>query len=307
MGNDGGSIPTRCELVREAARNPTTSEIKESMREHLSHVWTTCPVSHKELTPPIVSDSGGNLYNKDAILRYLLPGEDVEGISSKADCDEILGGRVKSIRDVVEVKFEVDENAKDPTKRFICPITQKALGPSTRSVYLVPCGHAFAEEAIREAPSDRCLQCNEPYTTDNIIPIIPIKESDGERLETRIRSLAEKGLTHSLKKASGNKKRKKHQSEALETAAGAQNGDAKEPSAKKHTKISRDDGGSGIQDASTAMLTAKVLGEQRERHKMRGDQNENLKTLYTSSKKDGKMRDADFMTRGYSIPAEAKR
>lgn len=111
----------------------------------------------------------GNLYNKDAVLRFLLPGEGGEGISSKPDCEEILCGRIKSLRDVVELKFEVDtELAEHPSGRahapperregWICPITAKPLGPNVKSVYLVPCGHVFAEEAIRQLKGDHCLQ-----------------------------------------------------------------------------------------------------------------------------------------------------
>lgn len=122
-------------------------------------------MSHKPLTRPIVSDSAGNLYNKDAVLQFLLPGDEVEGISSKADCEEILGGRVKGLRDVVELKFEIDTerdgSSKDKYSRhegWICPITAKQLGPNVKSVYLVPCGHVFCEEAIRQLKGDRCLQ-----------------------------------------------------------------------------------------------------------------------------------------------------
>lgn len=163
------SIPTRRELVREAARAPSTAQVKETQREQQEHSWTTCPLSHKSLARPIVSDSAGNLYNKDAVLQFLLPGDDGEGISSKADCEEILCGRVKSLRDVIEVKFEVDtELAEHPSGRahaprgrqegWICPITAKPLGPNVKSVYLVPCGHVFAEEAIRQLKGDKCLQ-----------------------------------------------------------------------------------------------------------------------------------------------------
>lgn len=164
------SIPTRRELVREAARNPSTMQVKEAQREQLEHHWTTCPLSHNPLARPIVSDSVGNLYNKDAILKFLLPGEDDEGISSKADCEEILQGRVKGIRDVVELKFEVDTERVEPDgrtarpgERWICPITTKELGPNVKSVYLVPCGHVFSEEAIREMKGDKCLQVSICY------------------------------------------------------------------------------------------------------------------------------------------------
>lgn len=190
MGNDGGryalktsftpsqsiksksltncttSIPTRRELVREAARNPSTAQVKEAQREQQEHSWTTCPISHNQLMRPIVSDCVGNLYNKDAILRFLLPGDETDGISSKADCEEILCGRVKGLRDVVELKFEVDtereahpaSGKQDKREGWICPVTAKQLGPNVKSVYLVPCGHVFSEEAIRQLKGDKCLQ-----------------------------------------------------------------------------------------------------------------------------------------------------
>lgn len=73
--------------------------------------------------------------------------------------------RVKSLRDVVEVKFhreevdDDDEKFKSPTmSKWVCPITNKRLGPGVKAVYLVPCGHAFTETAIKEMPGENCLQ-----------------------------------------------------------------------------------------------------------------------------------------------------
>ena len=162
------SIPTRRELVRDAAQGPSTAQVKSAQREVQEHHWTTCPLSHGPLKRPIVSDCVGNLYNKDAILKFLLPGDEAEGISSKADCEEILCGRVKGLRDVVELKFEVDTERVDHVvsaaagheKRegWICPVTAKQLGPNVKSVYLVPCGHVFSEEAVRQLKGDKCLQ-----------------------------------------------------------------------------------------------------------------------------------------------------
>ncbi|KAJ6120352.1 hypothetical protein N7523_004632 [Penicillium sp. IBT 18751x] len=303
MGNDGGSIPTRRELVREAARAPSTAQIKETQREQQEHAWTTCPLSHRVLARPIVSDSVGNLYNKDAVLQFLLPGDDGEGISSKSDCEEILCGRIKSLRDVIELHFEVDtERNEHPSDRahahrherregWICPITAKPLGPAVKSVYLVPCGHVFAEEAIRQLKGDKCLQCNEPYTEDNIITILPTKAEDKERLMARGAKLAEQGLTHSLKKAPGSKKRKKHATEGEE--------------AKKPTSTTAN--GNGIKNAATASLTARVLSEEKEKNKKRKMMglSDNLDSLFTKDNKDGK--NGDFMTRGFSIPSSARR
>ncbi|PGH13651.1 hypothetical protein AJ79_03499 [Helicocarpus griseus UAMH5409] len=324
MGNDGGSIPKRCELVKSAARNPTASELKETLREHLEHYWSTCPLSHKELLLPIVSDSAGNLYNKDSILKFLLPADDVEDISSKADCEVILKGRVKGLRDVVEVKFEVDDDGKGK-KRWVCPITSKVLGPSVKSVYLVPCGHAFSEEAIREMKSDKCLQCNEPYIPENVIPILPAQESEKERLMSRMQELGSKGLTHSLKKAPGSSKKRKKNGNGTEestapagtdsgaavvapdtsaTAAKPQSAPSSRPDSRTSTPTP-----AGIKNAATARLTARVLEEEKERNKRRKiiGNSETIQSLFSSDKTREKGRDGDYMTRGYSIPTGAKR
>ena len=62
-----------------------------------------------------------------------------------------------------------------------------------------------------------------------------------------------------------------------------------------------------IKNADTASLTAKVLAEQEDRNKRRKiAPNENLETLFTSgSGMAGKQ--SDFMNRGFTIPATAKR
>ncbi len=147
-----------------------------------------------------MSDWLGKLYNKDAVLRFLLPAAAAasaaatdsraatttsgsSGSSSKADNEAFLAGRIRSLKDIVEVKFEVEQDADNTgstdhragataavaatkgsagarrrKERWVCPVTRKELGPSVRSVYLSPCGHAFSEIAIREVAEGSCLQ-----------------------------------------------------------------------------------------------------------------------------------------------------
>jgi Rtf2 RING-finger len=158
------SIPTRRELVKEAARDPTTTELKEILTEKQEYFWTTCPVSQKPLTTPVVSDSSGKLYNKDAILEFLLPSDD--GAASKGESEEVLQGRVRSLRDIVDLKFEIDGDASPERRngevrvrreRWVCPITRRELGPGVKAVYLIPCGHVFDESAVKEVPGNNCL------------------------------------------------------------------------------------------------------------------------------------------------------
>jgi hypothetical protein len=163
------SIPTRRELVKEAARNPTTTELKESQNTQQEYYWTTCPLSQRPLATPIVSDSSGKLYNKDAVLEFLLPAGDGTPGRIRSDNEEVLEGRVKSIRDVVEVKFEVVKETSSVRKggnmkveKWVCPVARKELGPGVKAVYLVPCGHAFSDAAVKEISAEACLQVYRP-------------------------------------------------------------------------------------------------------------------------------------------------
>ncbi|KAK5739328.1 Replication termination factor 2 [Elasticomyces elasticus] len=310
MGNDGGSIPTRRELVKEAARNPTTAELKESQHEQQEHCWKTDPISNQPLAQPVVSDSSGKLYNKDTILEFLVDG------SRKADAERITQGAIKSLKDVVEVKFEVDPEATAQAYHEIwrCPVTGDKLGPGSKAVYLVPCGHAFSGTAIKEVSGEKCLSCETEYASNDLIPILSMVNTDVARLSLRLKTLQEKGLSHSLKKASSASKKRKKRDEILEAVD-----TSSEPvkAVKQASAISKtmtpapgttdQESVSSINNASTASLTAKVLEEQ-ERAKKRKMQNKNVQSLFSSrdqSKPIGKS--SDFMTRGFSVPTEGKR
>lgn len=160
MGNDGGSIPKRRELVKEAAKAPTASQIKEARAESQDHAWNHCPLSSKPLAAPVVSDALGTLYNKDSVLEFLLAGE---GSTEKIEGEKVLGGRVKGLKDVVEVKFEVDREGEEEKgagrrEKWVCPVTRVEMGPLAKAVYVVPCGHAFAGSVAKEVQERICVQ-----------------------------------------------------------------------------------------------------------------------------------------------------
>ncbi|KAL2056749.1 hypothetical protein ABVK25_003144 [Lepraria finkii] len=222
MGNDGGSIPTRRELVKEAARDLSTTQVKEIQTEQQEHYWSTCALSHQPLSLPVVSDALGTLYNKDAVIDYLLSAgqEDKQDLQARG---EAFKDRLRSLRDVVEVKFQVqdgDEKRSTTKQTWVCPVTGKALGPSVKAAYVVSCGHALSESAIKEMGGESCLQCNEPYMADNIIPILPTSQTEKDRLEQRIQKLKEQGLTHSLKKGLGVRQKEEEEYEYRRSNSG---------------------------------------------------------------------------------------
>ena len=230
----------------------------------------------------------------------------------------MLQGRVKGLRDVVEIKFTMAK--EDKNEKRVCSVTSKELGPNTKSVYLVPCGHAFSEVAIREVAGETCVECNEAYTAENVIPILPLAKEEIAKLATRALNLSKAGLTHSLKKASGTKKRRKNAEVDSVPADGKANATSEvtlpEAASEKVKNLLAEKTvpqprsgtaipvGSGVKNASTASLTAKVLDEQEERNKRRKlGLNNNLKSLFSNSGYSAQaQKSGDFMTRGYSLP-----
>lgn len=115
-----------------------------------------------------MSDSAGHLYSKAAVLETLLEAGVVSIEGDERGTEEGFMARVKGLRDVVEVRFQVEDQAEckpsegsDPLK-WVCPITKKRLGPGVKAVYLVPCGHAFLESVVKEMPEENCLQVFAP-------------------------------------------------------------------------------------------------------------------------------------------------
>ncbi|KAI0453709.1 Rtf2 RING-finger-domain-containing protein [Xylaria acuta] len=284
MGNDGGSIPKRRELVKEAARLPTTSEMKATALESLAHAWTTCPISSEPLDPHnTVVDFRGRLYNYETVLRCLMPsssssatdaedGMEIQSSSSEQEAAEFARSGIRSLKDVVKLKFGLRRG--DGVR--ICPLALKELGPGAHAVYVVPCGHVFTDIVMREllmvdqrrnpfGRTSSCTQCGEEFAMRDMMPILPENEADAEKCVARMEELRSLGLTHNLKKdkSAGKKKRK-----AAEEFDNGTNGDNRAAQEKKQKK-DQDDISSRINNSMTATLTAKVLAEQDERNRQR--------------------------------------
>lgn len=300
------SIPTRRELVRSPTRRKTTSELRSLSSQNSTYHWSFCPLSKRPLKSPVVSDALGRLFNKDGVIEWLINPEKF------GDGEEVMKvAGVKGLKDVVDVKFEVgDSKDKDGevvnggvmnggssgrSEVWVCPVTRKELGPGAHAVYLVPCGHAFAEAAVKEIKEDTCLVCSEKFDKeDGVVKINPTEEADIEKLKKRKERLVAAGLSHSLKK--GSSKKRKNKDKAVK--------ESKEE--KKEEKTSNGD--SKEKKPSTANdIASKVLGDADERSKRRKlAMSDNVKSLFTSSNggSDKKVKDSDFMTRGFTMPVK---
>ncbi|XP_954113.1 uncharacterized protein TA02855 [Theileria annulata] len=168
MGGDGGSIPSRIDLVRTSgyafSRNlggmgylPNTQ--CRAGDEHLSSNqmkelrWKTCALSQEPLAPPIVSCKLGLLYNKEAVLKYILSKKPKPSFE-----------HLKGLRDIKDVEFMVDK----VTQRFLCPILRTELSASNRGVLIWKCGCCVSEKAFKQfmkndSTEGLCPNCNSSF------------------------------------------------------------------------------------------------------------------------------------------------
>jgi len=189
MGADGGSIPTRADLVK-----PKKKEEKADPFELARIRWTLCQLSKDPLKPPVVTDQLGLLYNKEVLIKHLLDKDIPKAFK-----------HIRSLKDVMDVNFkanprynpknEIDSKHLNITDwateaPFICPITNLEVGVNHKFSMLKTCGCAFSERALKECPSECCLVCNKPYTSADIFPLNPAMEE--EEIHTLKEALKEK-------------------------------------------------------------------------------------------------------------------
>jgi len=292
MGNDGGSIPDRRDLVRNKPKAEQADKANQTRAR-----WFFCALSKRKLQEPIVSCALGKLYNKDSILEYLLDK------SAYGDGEEICG-HIRSLKDVKTLKLTpnpapLSASASDEERpQFVCPLTLKEMNGAQPFVYISTCGDVFSQAGLKTVSSssssssasppphdtepdkeektkqlDICPQCATKYDkTEDVLLLNPSpSEEESMRAKMEQRRLAEPPKTKS-------KKRK------VPTDADAAP-PSKKPTHKPHTNPS-------ILAASRA-VTSSLAAEEAKR---KAGMSEAVKSLYTS--KDGPKRKETFMTMG---------
>lgn len=189
MGNDGGSIPSRGELVKTKS---APKKVQETATANNDFAWKYCVLSRAPLAQPFVSDAFGRLYNKESVIQYILD-------------NTAYGDAVKDMSHITSMKDVVELHVATSDGKNICEVTRRDMNGQTKFVYISSCGHTFAAEALKNIGSSECLICSNPCTADDIIPLNP-NETDLVRLCDRLAKLEESGLTHS---GAAVKKRKK--------------------------------------------------------------------------------------------------
>jgi len=202
MGCDGGTIPTRDELVK-TKKKPEQKD-QDSVR---LYKWQHCALTQEPLDKPIVACELGRLYNKEAIIEKLLNAKS-EGSSQGAD-------HIKSLKDVKELQLEPNPNFKDKASvgdggyvdrsisPWICPLTSQEMNGKFRFVFDWSNGKVMSKRAYKMLKADQAAAIAE----ENLIVINPEENSDDEDL-MRAKMEARRARIKAAKKAAKEEKRK---------------------------------------------------------------------------------------------------
>jgi hypothetical protein len=297
MGNDGGSIPDRRDLVRTKAKAEQADKNNQTIAR-----WFFCALSKRPLEEPIASCALGKLYNKDAIIEFLL------NKSAYGDGEEICG-HIKSLKDIVTLKLTPNNSTSNSSNDtdsgrkplFICPLNLKEMTGTTPFLYLSTCGCTLSSSGFRALASPTsegseqkegteqslCPQCGKKY--DKATDIRTINPTPEE--EEKMREVME------VKKAAvkSSKKRKAASSAPGDsaTSADSKNGDLTPNSNSKRAKVQHAPSptpapsmGGDQAVAAVARKVASALAE--EEKKRKGTMSAAVASLYQSKNPNAK-------------------
>nr|XP_021139329.1 protein RTF2 homolog isoform X2 [Columba livia] len=200
--------------------------------------WYYCALSQEKLCRPIVACELGRLYNKDAVIEFLLD-------KSPDKTPMEAASHIKSIKNVTELKLadnpawsgdkesiKGDKYDDIQSARFICPVVGLEMNGRHRFCFLRNCGCVFSERALKEIKSEVCHKCGVPFQEEDVIVLNGNKE-DVEVLKKR---MEDRRLQSKLEKKS--KKCKAAESASQQDSAADCPGPSKAKSGKDCIKSS---------------------------------------------------------------------
>lgn len=278
MGCDGGTIPRRDELVKTKKKKE-----EKDKKADLAAKWKYCVISSNKLTNPIVSCELGRLYNKDAVIEYLL---------NKEAPNSSLLSHIRNLRDIVTLNLTVkqgyvekettgDHESDMQESKYECPIGGVEMNGNYKFYYIRSCGCVMSERAIKEVKSESCLVCMKPFVENDLIVL---NGSDDEVEELRKRMMDRRNKAKEAKK---NRKRKAVDEET------EKNGDHKEqktsidsssqPSSSQASSSGKSNSNSVTSNVKTSSLTV-LQNKASKDYSVKKDPNasEAYKSLFTS-------------------------
>lgn len=218
MGCDGGTIPTRDELVK-LKKKPEQKD-KDSARLYR---WQHCTITQEPLKNPIVACEMGRLYNKESVIELLLTK------------DREKNGRtehIEKLKDVIELTL-----AKNPAYEkdrasvgdgmyvdrlvapWICPVTGLEMNGRFKFVFPWKLGKVVSDRAVKILQKDEGEA--DKFKEEDIIILNP-EEDDLDLMHSKM--IARRARVKAEKKAAKDSKKKRAIEEVFkkpEAAAGS--------------------------------------------------------------------------------------
>lgn len=172
MGLDGGTIPSRSDLLRRSSWRLTSRDHSKSTRggaidgpvekqkqnaaeqkDRAISGWSSCSLTGEDLIGAkgaVVVDGLGRFFLRDSVIEFLAPA-DTEKFDSEVRRNMRKGGafdNLVSLRDVFVVVL-----ARNPVTGgapFVCPVTGLESNGPHEFVALRPCGHVVSSRALSE-------------------------------------------------------------------------------------------------------------------------------------------------------------
>jgi len=232
MGCDGGTIPTRDELVK-TKKKPEQKD-QDSVR---LYKWQHCALTQEPLQKPVVACELGRMYNKEAIIEKLLNAKS-EGTSGPRD---YVADHIRNLKDVKELQLEPnpaftgdrarvgDGGYNDSLKaQWICPLTTHEMNGKSGFVFDWSNGKVLSHKAYKMLKEDKASAIAE----ENLIILNPEWGGDeADLMKTKME--ARRARVKALKKAAKEGKRKIDQTSEASTSSSETNGEVKKSKMSK--------------------------------------------------------------------------
>jgi len=301
MGCDGGTIPKRDELVRTKKKKAKLSkDVKNAAK------WNNCRLSQNPLQKPIVGDANGFLYNKEAIIEFLLDKSKYEGGPEN----------IKTLKDVKELNLVANpswnsnkqENSDEVSEmnraQWICPITGLEMNGTFRFFALFNCGCVFSERAYKTIQSStklNCLKCEKPFTQNDLIILNPSDDEEMEQNKSKCERRREAMIKAKAEKTAAVALGTNHKNDEVEDVKVKTSGKRSIDSISKSTQASTSGSISKInngQAAAAACATTLALNGAKKSKSVQDDPNASnvYKSLFTSCDKAKNQQKAHWVT-----------
>jgi len=210
MGCDGGTIPTRDELVK-LKKKPERKD-KESARLFR---WQHCAITQEPLRMPVVACEMGRLYNKESVIELLLEKKERSARNE----------HIEKLKDVMEIQLANNpafDAEKGPSvgdcfyvdrliSAWVCPVTGLEMNGTSKFAFPWKVGRVVSERAVKILQKDEAEAGY--FKEEDIIMLNP----EGDELDLmNSKMIARRARVKAEKKALKDSKKKRNHEDAGE-------------------------------------------------------------------------------------------